>query len=108
MTCNCGITGYFAKGFCSGYIMCYICRKNIAQAYCNHCNKCHVWEAGAEEAIAKSAEEKARRQYLEAHPELQYAQDDQPEDVENFQVNIREKFIRTRTFVLQCLLNQLV
>ncbi|ORE06621.1 hypothetical protein BCV72DRAFT_227974 [Rhizopus microsporus var. microsporus] len=83
-----------------GYTMCYVCRKDIARGiyityvksiliyvvesykhFCDHfraipgsrctkCNKCDLYKTEPEDQVIRSAAEKAKTEYLRAHPEL--------------------------------------
>ncbi|KAI8371359.1 uncharacterized protein BYT42DRAFT_579965 [Radiomyces spectabilis] len=115
MTCNCG------------HMMCYVCRKDVRREqythFCQHprdpgslgcdqCNKCDLWQTERDDAVAKRAGEKARRDYLQAHPELQHAAEDLPQgignDIVGNLVKMRKWFHRTRITLLRYILNKLV
>ncbi|KAI8971413.1 hypothetical protein BDF20DRAFT_915242 [Mycotypha africana] len=68
-----------------GYTMCYVCRKDIKrESYahfcdhfretpgvkCNKCNKCDLYKTDPEDKLVKQAAARAKKQYLQAHPEL--------------------------------------
>ncbi|KAG0934302.1 hypothetical protein G6F57_008878 [Rhizopus arrhizus] len=68
-----------------GYTMCYVCRKDILKEsykhFCDHfraipgsqctkCTKCDLYKTDPEDQAIQSAAEKARGQYLQAHPEI--------------------------------------
>ncbi|CAB4425721.1 unnamed protein product [Rhizophagus irregularis] len=72
MTCRCG------------YVMCYLCRKDLRQEsyahFCDHfrpipgqkckkCNKCDLYKTEDEEKVIKEAATKARNEFLKSHPE---------------------------------------
>ncbi|CAJ0918098.1 19894_t:CDS:2 [Entrophospora sp. SA101] len=72
MTCRCG------------YVMCYLCRKDLRQEsyahFCDHfrpipgqkckkCNKCDLYKTEDEEKVVKEAAAKARAEYIKLHPE---------------------------------------
>ncbi|RHZ49019.1 hypothetical protein Glove_535g42 [Diversispora epigaea] len=72
MTCRCG------------YLMCYLCRKDLRQEsythFCDHfrpipgqkckkCNKCDLYKTEDEEIVIKEAAAKARAEYIKSHPE---------------------------------------
>ncbi|CAO3594385.1 unnamed protein product [Absidia cylindrospora] len=68
-----------------GYAMCYICRKDIGKEsyahFCDHfrtipgspcekCNKCDLYKTDPEDEAIQKASNVARREYLEAHPDV--------------------------------------
>ncbi|CAG8522921.1 6090_t:CDS:2 [Funneliformis mosseae] len=72
MTCRCG------------YVMCYLCRKDLRQEsyahFCDHfrpipgqkckkCNKCDLYKTEDEEKVIREAATKARNEFLKSHPE---------------------------------------
>ncbi|CAG8748729.1 1198_t:CDS:2, partial [Funneliformis caledonium] len=63
MTCRCG------------YVMCYLCRKDLRQeSYahcqkCKKCNKCDLYKTEDEEKVIREAATKARNEFLKSHPE---------------------------------------
>ncbi|KAL1925586.1 uncharacterized protein VTP21DRAFT_469 [Calcarisporiella thermophila] len=74
-----------------GYIMCYICRKNIRQEgyghfcdhfrpipgqKCNKCSKCDLYKVEDESKLVAEAAERARNEYLREHPEARGAEID--------------------------------
>ncbi|CAG8456163.1 5751_t:CDS:2 [Acaulospora morrowiae] len=76
MTCRCG------------YVMCYLCRKDLRQEsyahFCDHfrpipgqkckkCNKCDLYKTEDEEIVIKEAAAKARAEFIKAHPEAKEA-----------------------------------
>ncbi|KAI9301843.1 hypothetical protein BJ944DRAFT_251988 [Cunninghamella echinulata] len=68
-----------------GYTMCYVCRKDIKKEsyahFCQHfrdlpgspcskCKKCDLYKTTPEDQAVKKAANNARREYLEAHPDV--------------------------------------
>ncbi|CAG8564807.1 10844_t:CDS:2 [Paraglomus brasilianum] len=73
MTCRCG------------YVMCYLCRKDLRQEsyahFCDHfrpvpgqkckkCNKCDLYKPEDEEKVVREAATKARAEFMRTHPEF--------------------------------------
>ncbi|RIB02557.1 hypothetical protein C2G38_2049976 [Gigaspora rosea] len=76
MTCRCG------------YVMCYLCRKDLRQEsyahFCDHfrpipgqkckkCTKCDLYKTEDEEKVIKEAAAKARAEFIKTHPEAREA-----------------------------------
>ncbi|KAI8637851.1 hypothetical protein BD408DRAFT_423867 [Parasitella parasitica] len=68
-----------------GYAMCYVCRKDIAKEsyshFCQHfryrpgtkcvqCSKCDLYKTDPEDELVQRASARAKKQYLQAHPQV--------------------------------------